>query len=208
MIERQQSPSVARNREPILEELRRLLPDRARVLELASGTGEHAVWFAAALPKVTWQPSDPDATARSSIAAWSAEAGLANVLAPLDIDASAPMWPVVGRFDALVCINMIHITPWEATLGLMAGAGRVLSSDGQLITYGAYKREGRHTSATNEAFEQWLKERDPRFCVRDVVEVEAAAAAEGLALREIIAMPANNLMLVFRNLHRSVAVED
>lgn len=172
-----------------------LAPD-ARVLELASGAGEHAVFFAEAMPGLTWQPSDPDAAARASIAAWAADA--ANVRAPLDIDVSAPLWGVDDqRFDALIAINMIHIAPWEATLGLVAGAGRVLADQGRLITYGPYKRGGAHTAPSNEAFEQWLKQKDARFGVRDIADVEAAAAVHGLALRETIAMPANNFMLVF-----------
>lgn len=197
MDPRQQSPSVARNREAILAVLRRALPIEARVLELASGTGEHAVFFAKALPGVRWQTSDPDRNARESIGAWINAEGAANVLAPQAIDVSAPDWDVEGPFDALVAINMIHISPWEATLGLMAGAGRLLRPGGVLVTYGAYKRSGAHTAPSNEAFDQWLKQRDPRFGVRDLEEVEAAAQANGLALREIIEMPANNLSLVF-----------
>jgi hypothetical protein len=150
------------------------------------------------MPEITWQPSDPDETARASIAAWIASEGLCNVRAPLDIDVSAAAWPVEGEtFDALVAINMIHISPWEATLDLMAGAGRLLRNGGVLYTYGAYKRGGQHTAPSNEAFEGWLKQRDPRFGVRDLEAVEAAAAAQGLRLREIIDMPANNFSLVF-----------
>jgi cyclopropane fatty-acyl-phospholipid synthase-like methyltransferase len=198
MDARQISPSTARNRDVILAVLRRALPPRASVLELASGTGEHAVHIAAALPEVTWQPSDPDDAARASIAAWIASEGLRNVRAPLDIDVSSESWGVEGRaFDALVAINMIHISPWDATLGLMAGAGRLLRPGGVLFTYGAYKRGGQHTAPSNEAFEGWLKQRDPRFGVRDLEAVEAAAMAQGLRLREIIDMPANNFSLVF-----------
>jgi cyclopropane fatty-acyl-phospholipid synthase-like methyltransferase len=199
MDARQQSPSTARNREPILAELRRLLPSDAKVLELASGTGEHAVFFARALPGVRWMPSDPDAAARASIAAWIDAEGLANVAAPAEIDVAEQSWGVEaqGPFDALVAINMIHISPWEATLGLMAGAGRLLRTGGVLATYGAYKRDGRHTAPSNEAFEQWLKARDARFGVRDLADVEAAAHARGLSLREVVEMPANNFFLVF-----------
>jgi len=195
MDPRQQSPSTLRNRQPILAVLREFLPEQALVLELASGTGEHAAYFAAALPGVRWLPSDPDAAARASIAAWTQD--LENVDPPGAIDVSAPDWGVEGPFDAMVCINMIHISPWEATLGLMAGAARLLRAGGVLITYGAYLREGRHTAPSNEAFEQWLKARDPRFGVRDMAEIEAAANAQGLILREIVAMPANNFCLVF-----------
>lgn len=197
MDARQQSPSVARNREPILAVLQRVLPSDARVLELASGTGEHAVFFGQALPDVTWQTSDPDPTARESIAAWIEAEGVANVLPPRAIDVSSDDWNVEGPFDALVAINMIHISPWEATLGLMAGAGRLLRTGGVLFTYGAYKRGGKQTAPSNETFDQWLKQRDPRFGVRDLEAVEAAAKAEGLALNELIEMPANNFALVF-----------
>lgn len=194
---RQHSPSVARNREPILAVLQRVLPADARVLELASGTGEHAVFFAGAMPGVTWQTSDPDLAVHASIAAWIEAEGAANVLAPRAIDVSAAEWDVQGSFDTLVAINMIHISPWEATLGLMAGAGRLLRPGGVLFTYGAYKRGGQHTAPSNETFDQWLKERDPGFGVRDLEAIEAAAKAEGLALKEIIEMPANNFALVF-----------
>ena len=197
MDARQQSPSVARNREPILAVLQRVLPTGARVLELASGTGEHAVFFGGALPGVTWQTSDPDAAARASIAAWIRAEGVANVLPPRAIDVAVADWDVEGPFDALVAINMIHISPWEATLGLMSGAGRLLRPGGVLITYGAYKRGGQHTTASNEEFDHWLRERDPRFGVRDLEAVEAVANTQGLMLREIIEMPANNLALVF-----------
>ncbi|MBC7767279.1 MAG: DUF938 domain-containing protein [Phycisphaerales bacterium] len=195
MDARQQSPSTARNREPILAVLQLLLGERARVLEIASGTGEHAAFFAGAMPGWIWQPSDPDEAARASVAAWCADLG--NVLAPAEIDARAAGWDVAGPFDAVIAINMIHISPWEATLGLMAGAGRLLRVGGLLVTYGAYKRGGAHTSPSNEQFEQWLKARDPAFGVRDVAEVEAAANVQGLRLREVIEMPANNLALVF-----------
>ncbi len=198
MDARQYSPSTARNRDVILDVLRRVLPARATVLELASGSGEHAVHVAKALPEITWQPSDPDTAARASIAAWIEAEGLANVRLPLAIDVSASAWGVEGQaFDALVAINMIHISPWEATLGLVAGAGRLLSAGGILYTYGAYKRGGSHTAPSNEAFEGWLKQRDERYGVRDLEAVEAAAQARGLRLREIIEMPANNLSLVF-----------
>lgn len=198
MDDRRSSPSTARNRAPILEVLRRLLPAEARVLELASGAGEHAVYFARAMPGLVWRPSDPDPAARASIAAWIAAEDVRNVLAPVAIDVSAPHWDVEDeRYDALVAINMIHIAPFEATRGLMAGARRLLGPRGQLITYGPYTREGRFTAPSNEAFDAWLKAQDERFGVRDVGEVEAAAGREGLALREVVEMPANNLMLVF-----------
>lgn len=198
MEPRQQSPSAARNRDPILAVLRRVLPSEARVLELASGSGEHALYFARALPGVIWQPSDPDPNARASIAAWIEAEGAPNVHAPLAIDACSEDWGVApGAFDAVVAINMIHISPWEATLGLMAGAARVLRPGGVLYTYGAYKRGGAHTAPSNEAFDAWLKGLDTRYGVRDLEAVEAAARAQGLRLRETVEMPANNLSLVF-----------
>lgn len=197
MDPRRQSPSVERNRAPILAVLQRVLPLDAHVLELASGTGEHAVFFGETLPGVTWQTSDPEPDARDSIAAWIRSEGVANVLPPREIDVSAAEWDVAGPFDAMVAINMIHISPWEATLGLMAGAGRLLRSGGVLFTYGAYKRGGAHTAPSNESFDQWLKQRDPRFGVRDLEDVQAAARMHEINLREIIEMPAHNLSLVF-----------
>ena len=197
MDARQYSPSTARNREAILAVLQRVLPKEGRVLELAAGTGEHAVFFAAAMPGLHWQPSDPDEGARASIAAWTAAEALSNVAAPLDIDVCAADWNAGEGYDAVLAINMIHISPWEATLGLMAGAARVLKPGGALITYGAYKRDGAHTALSNEEFEQWLQSRDPRFGVRDIADVEAAAGARGLRLCEILDMPANTFSLVF-----------
>lgn len=199
MDARQYSPSTARNRDAILAVLRRVLPPRAAVLELASGTGEHAIHFAAAMPEISWQPSDPDEAARASIAAWTDAKALSNVPPPLDIDVSAAAWGVEGQaFDAIVAINMIHISPWEATLGLMAGAGRLLRGGGLLYTYGAYRRCGRHAAPSNETFDAWLKQLDPRYGVRDLEAVEEAARAQDLTLREIVEMPANNLSLVFQ----------
>ncbi len=200
MDPRRTAPSTARNREPILAVLQRALPARALVLEVAAGAGEHAVFFAHAMPGWTWTASDPDPDACASIAAWAGAAPLPNLAPPRAIDAAAPAWGVEDEtlFDALVCINMIHIAPWEATLGLMAGAERILRSGGVLYTYGAYKRGGRHTAPSNETFDVWLKQRDPRFGVRDIEAVEKAACARGLTLEEIVDMPANNLSLVFR----------
>jgi cyclopropane fatty-acyl-phospholipid synthase-like methyltransferase len=198
MDARQYSPSTARNREAILAVLQRVLPNEGRVLELAAGSGEHAVFFAAAMPGLHWQPSDPDQGAGASIAAWTAAEALSNVAAPRDIDVCAEEWGAGEGYDAVLAINMIHISPWEATLGLMAGAARVLKPGGALFTYGAYKRNGAHTAPSNEEFEQWLQSRDPRFGVRDIADVEVAANAHGLALCEILDMPANNFSLVFR----------
>src|SRR5215207_7320938 len=191
------SPSVARNREPILAVLRRVLPARGIVLEIASGTGEHAMHFAAALPELTWQPTDRDPEARRSIAARRAAAVLPNLLSPLELDAAAPSWPV-ERADAIVAINMIHIAPWSAAEGLMAGAARLLAPGGILYLYGPYQENGRHTAPSNAAFDASLRARDPEWGVRDVGAVAELAARHGLALAERVAMPANNLSLVFR----------
>lgn len=195
---RRHAPSAERNRDPILAVLRRVLPPAGLVLEVASGTGQHAVAFAAALPDLTWQPSDGDAGALDSIRAWAAGAALPNLAEPLCLDAAAPeCWPV-ERADAIVCINMIHIAPWEACQGLMRGAGRVLAADGVLALYGPYRRDGAHTAPSNGEFEAWLKARDPRFGVRDLEAVTAEAAAHGMVLEEVVAMPANNFTVVFR----------
>lgn len=193
----QTSPSVARNREPILAVLRRALPERGLVLEIASGTGEHALHFAAALPGLVWQPSDPDPAALASIAAHRAAEGPPNLLAPIALDVTAPSWPA-ARADAVVAINMIHIAPWAAAEGLMRGAGRVLAPGGVLFLYGPYKEGGVHTAPSNAAFDASLRGRDPQWGVRDLEAVAEAAGAQGLALVERVAMPANNLSLVFR----------
>jgi SAM-dependent methyltransferase len=193
----QTSPSVARNRDPILLVLRRVLPGRGTVLEVASGTGEHAAHFAAALPHLTWQPTDMDEDARRSVAAHRELVGLPNLLPPLALDVRAPVWPVVHA-DALVAINMIHISPWTAAEGLIAGAARVLPPAGVLYLYGPYKENGEHTAPTNAAFDASLRARDPAWGVRDIADVRALAGAAGLDLVERVTMPANNLSLVFR----------
>ena len=191
------SPSVARNRDPILEVLRRVLPRTGTVLEIASGTGEHAVHFAVALPHLKWQPTDNDEQALNSIAAHRAVSRLPNLLAPLRLDASAPDWPV-ERAAAVVAINMVHISPWRATQGLMVGAGRVLAPGGVLYLYGAYKENGAHTAPSNEAFDQDLRRRNPEWGVRDLETVVDLATSQGLDLVERVPMPANNLSVVFR----------
>ncbi|MGF6991675.1 DUF938 domain-containing protein [Paraburkholderia sp. GAS32] len=200
---RQHSPSAERNREPILAVLREVLPATGRVLEIASGTGQHAICFAGALPGLDWQPSDIDADARASIAAWVAHAGLANVRAPLALDVHQADWGVqtldkLDQFDAVVCINMIHISPWSATQALFAGASRRLVDGGVLYLYGPYKRGGAQTSPSNDAFDQQLRSRDPAWGVRDMEAVVALGASVGLVCDEPIAMPANNFSLVFR----------
>ena len=193
------SPSVARNREPILAVLRRVLPERGHVLEIASGTGEHAVYFAAALRNLLWQPTDQDPLALRSIAAHRAAAGLPNLAPPLPLDASASDWPV-SHADAVVAINMVHISPWSATEGLMRGSERILPPGGILYLYGAYKENGIHTAPSNAVFDESLRARHPDWGVRDVADVTRLANTHGLVLVERIPMPANNLSLVFRRL--------
>lgn len=194
---RRHAPATERNREPILALLREVLPPSGLVLEVASGTGEHGVFFAKALSHLQWQPTDPDPDARASIAAWREEEGSANLLAPLLLDAASADWPV-DRADAVVCINMIHISPWESTEGLMAGAGRLLSSGQPLVLYGPYRRKDHPTAPSNEAFDEDLKRRDPRWGLRLLEDVEACAGKNGLALERVVEMPANNLTVVFR----------
>ncbi len=193
----QSAPAVARNRDPILAVLRRVLPARGTVLEIASGTGEHAVHFAAALPGLTWQPTDRDAVALRSIEARRVQEKLPNLLAPLQLDVASQSWPL-DRADAVVCINMIHISPWRAAESLFAGAARVLRPDGVLFLYGPYKEGGRHTAPSNDAFDADLRARNPEWGVRDLDDVGALAAKHGLDLVERVAMPANNLSVVFR----------
>ncbi|MEP6870104.1 MAG: DUF938 domain-containing protein [Novosphingobium sp.] len=194
---RQQAPAAQRNREPILAVLRSVLPDTGLVLELASGSGEHAVHLARNLPGLIWQPSDPSPDARASIAAWTASEGLENVLPPLDLDAASDPWPITHA-AALVCINMIHISPWESTLGLMHGAGRLLGSGAPLYLYGPYKRRDHPLEPSNAIFDESLRSRDPRWGLRELNEVAACALANGLRLDQVIEMPANNLSVVFR----------
>lgn len=191
------APAAARNRDPILAVLRRVLPQRGTVLEIASGTGEHAVHFASGLPHLAWQPTDCSADALRSIAAHRALVRLPNLLPPLELDAASPQWPL-ERADAMVSINMIHIAPWAAAEGLISGAQRVLATGGVLFMYGPFAEGGRHTAAGNAAFDADLKARNPEWGVRDLDQVAALAGAHGLDLIERVEMPANNLSLVFR----------
>ena len=194
---RQHRPHVARNRDPILAVLKRVLPARGVVLEIASGSGEHAAYFADQLPALVWQPTDPDAEALASIAAHRAAGAVANLLAPLRLDVTAPAWPV-ERADALMCCNMIHIAPWAACEGLIAGAQRVLPVGGVLYLYGPYKIDGRHTAPSNEAFDSDLRRRNPAWGIRDLGDVAALAQRHDLALAETVPMPANNFSVIFR----------
>lgn len=191
------SPAAARNRGPILDVLRNMLPSQGLVLEIASGSGEHAAHFAAHLPALTFVPSDPGVEARASIAAWIAAEGLTNVRPPLALDATREAWPI-DHADAMLCINMIHISPWAATEGLFARAAAILPKSAPLYLYGPYKRGGAHTAPSNAEFENWLKAQDPRFGVRDLEAVSELAASHGFGAPQIIEMPANNLSVIFR----------
>ena len=191
------APAAARNRQPILEVLRRHLPDRGLVLEFASGTGQHIVHFAQALPALSFQPSDPNDGARASVDDWANTLGLANVRPALALDASAGAWPV-AKADAILCINMIHISPWKATVGLVEGASRTLPTGGVLFLYGPYRRAGHPTAPSNEEFDQDLKSRDPAWGLRTLEDVAALAARHGFAAPTVVEMPANNLSVIFR----------
>lgn len=197
--DRRHAPATLRNREPILAGLRDVLPVRGTVLEIASGSGEHGVYFAAELPGVIWQPSDADPDALGSIEAWIAEAGADNIAAPLHIDASSENWPIDSA-DALVCINMIHIAPWAAARGLFAGAARVLPPGAPLCLYGPFRQVDVPTAESNEAFDRSLRARNPEWGLRDLEKVSAEAEARGFALEAIKRMPANNLLVVYRRM--------
>ncbi len=195
--ERRHAPATARNREPILEVLRRILPASGTVLELASGTGEHALFMARHLGHLQWQPSDPDPSARESIEAWRHSEPLDNLLPPIAIDAASDDWGIASA-AAMVCINMIHISPWAATEGLMRGAERLLSPSAPLYLYGPYFIDGRPRAPSNEAFGDSLRARDPSWGVRDLSDVENVAQGRGFVLEEVVDMPANNFSVIFR----------
>ncbi len=191
------SEATERNRGPIADVLGRVLPASGLVLEIGSGTGEHAATFAARFPGLDWQPSDPDPELRASIAAWKDSTSAPNLLPPLDLDVTADSWPV-SRAAAVFSANMIHIAPWGCCLGLMAGAGRVLSATGILFLYGPFLVAGKPTAPSNIQFDESLKARDPAWGIRDLADVTVAAAEHGLELAETVDMPANNLAAVFR----------
>ncbi len=194
---RQHAPAAARNREPIAAVLREWLPESGLVLEVASGTGEHAVHFARCFPELEWQPSDPSSAALASILAWQRAEGLANLRQPIAFDACDLPWPV-ARADALLCINMAHISPWEASLALIEGATQVLSDSAPLILYGPWIVEGISTAPSNLAFDADLRARNPSWGLRRVSDFAAAAEQRGLLLVGERLMPANNMMLQFR----------
>jgi SAM-dependent methyltransferase len=195
--QRRHAPATQRNRDPILEVLRAVLPPSGLVLEVASGTGEHAAYFARNLPGLQWQPSDPSPDALESIAAWREAEGAGNLLPPIKLDAEAAEWPLANA-DAMVCINMVHISPWEATLGLMCGASRLLSRGAPLVLYGPFRRKDRPIEPSNAAFDSDLRRRDPRWGLRTIDQVNLAAQNCGLEFKDLVEMPANNLSIVYR----------
>jgi SAM-dependent methyltransferase len=190
-------PHVARNREAILQVLRRVLPSQGLVLEVASGSGEHAAYFAERLPSLIWQPSDLDPRSLASIAAHRTAADAPNLLAPVCLDATSEPWPVESA-DALVCINMIHISPSAVSEGLMAGARRVLRMGGVIYLYGPYKIDGRHTAQSNKEFDAWLRTQNAQWGVRDFADIADLAARNDFVLIETVPMPANNMSIIFK----------
>ncbi len=191
-----ESPAAERNKEAILDAIRSRLPDAGVVLEIASGTGQHVVHFARAVPELIWQPTDADDDLRAAATERIRAAGLSNIRSPLRLDVLTPDWSPSAA-DAIVCINMIHIAPWSATKGLMAGAARLLRTGSPLFLYGPYKRGGRHTAPSNEAFDESLRARNPEWGVRDLDDVERCAEQHGFSLADVVAMPANNLTVIF-----------
>lgn len=196
---RRSAPAALRNREPIAKVLREWLPQSGLVLEIASGTGEHAAYFAQAFPTLEWQPTDINPEALDSIGAWRTDAGLPNLREPVPLDAAASDWPI-ERADAVISINMVHISPWASALGLIEGAARLLPPGGPLILYGPWLSEGIETAPSNAAFDSDLQRRNPRWGLRKVEDFAREAEARGFAFAEQRQMPANNLMLLFRKL--------
>ena len=190
------SPAAERNKEPILRVLESVLPAEGTVLEIASGTGQHVCFFAQALPGIRWQPTEPDDASREALCMRVEESGLGNIEMPLALDVSQPRWQVADRYDAILCINMIHISPWSATQALMSGAARHLSPDGRLILYGPYL-EGGQAAQSNLDFDASLKHRNPQWGLRELEDVTQLAATHRLRRQEVVRMPANNLALVF-----------
>ena len=194
---RKHAPATQRNRDVIASVLRDALPRAGLVLELASGSGEHAVHFASCFPQLAWQPSDPDPHALASIESWRNHAGFANVLSPLQIDVTSPEWPVTEA-DAVLCINMIHISPWSATQGLIAGAKRLLGPGKPLYLYGPFYQADVATAPSNAAFDASLRQRNPDWGLRAVEDVIALARHHGFGSHQIVGMPANNLSVILR----------
>ncbi len=193
------SPTAQRNKEPIAEVLRSVLPQTGKVLEIASGSGEHALYFAQNFPQLLWQPSDGDAAARASIASWEDHANLPNLLPPIALDASVPQeWPPVDAVSAILCINMVHISPWTATEGLFSGAEKLLGPHEPLILYGPYIRSGVETAPSNLAFDADLKRRNPAWGLRQLDDVSALATIHNFRLENVQDLPANNIAVIYR----------
>jgi len=203
---RRHAPATARNRDAIAAVLRDVLPESGTVLEVASGSGEHAIFFAGLFPRLTWIPSDPDPAAIASIRAWAAEAALPNLRPPLTLDAATPAWPLAAA-DATLCINMVHISPWEATVGLLTGAAKLLPVGGPLVLYGPYFQKGVETAPSNLAFDESLRARDSRWGLRQLEDVVALAESLGLHLEAVRSMPANNLTVVLRKRGQTVGIQ-
>ena len=195
--EQRHAPATLRNRDAIVEVLRAILPDRGTILEIASGTGEHIVYFGRTFPCLTFQPSDPDPACCQSIAAWTRREAVANVLPPLQLDAQAAQWDI-AKPAAILCINMVHISPWESSIGLFEKAGKLLDTGAPLFLYGPYLRDGVETAPGNLAFERSLKSRNLRWGLRDVADMDALAAKNGFSRESLIEMPANNISLIYR----------
>jgi hypothetical protein len=196
---RKYAPATVRNRDFILDVLRDVLPMTGVILEIASGSGEHVVHFARNLPSLAFQPSDPEPEALLSVAAWVKAVQVTNVRAPIVLDASQPPWPIASA-DGIICINMIHISPWDAAVGLISGAAAILPRGSPLYLYGPYKRKGFATAPTNQAFDQNLRDRNPTWGLRDLEAVAAIAQSVGFAVPTVTEMPANNLSVVFRRI--------
>jgi SAM-dependent methyltransferase len=194
---RQFAPATQRNREPILAVLREVLPDTGLVLEVASGSGEHAAHFAGAFPELVFQPSDPDPAALASIDAWASESGLPNLKPAIRLDATARDWPL-SRADAILCVNMIHISPWAATEGLIRHAAELLPASAPLYLYGPYRQSGVPLAPSNAVFDDSLRRRNPKWGLRELDAVAALATAAGFDGPQVMPMPANNLSVVFR----------
>ncbi len=193
------APATLRNRDAIAAVLAEWLPAAGTVLEVASGSGEHIVHFAATFPALDWQPSDPDPAGLVSIAAWCADAGLVNIAPPLALDASTGEWPI-AHADAMLCINMVHISEWAATVGLFTQGAKILQKGAPLILYGPYFRKDHPTAPSNLAFDESLRARNLEWGVRWLEDVGELAESEGFALDEVRVMPANNLMLLCRRM--------
>lgn len=203
LVQKKHAPATLRNRKPILAVLKDYLPKHGTILEIASGSGEHASYFVQHLPNHYWQPSDPDEKSRDSISAWWWEIQLNNILPPLNIAAQDDVWSIENiksplPVTAIVCINMTHISPWTSSIGLFKGAARILPEDGILYLYGPYKIDGEHTAPSNEQFDKNLRSQNPEWGIRNLNDIKDLARQNGLSLIKTIPMPANNLSVIFK----------